>query len=116
MSQKNQSFDEVGQLRNLGIGFIIGGGILGGGSFILPLSWVAGGLTILGLGTWVVEWNQGRTVGIGLGIAMVGVILAIDITGEIGIGAFEIAAFAIVAGVIDYLLAPWYATVRESGE
>ena len=116
MVEEPQTIDEVAQLRYVGVGLVIGGAGLAGGSFLSAVPIVAGLLVAAGIAVWVYEWQQRETVGVGIGIAMCGVLLLIEAASEYNVEPLQLAAFAVGAGVLDYVLAPWYVAVRDKGE
>lgn len=108
--------DEVQQLRNLGIGLVFGGLVLATLSFAVgPIT--AGSVLLLGGAlVWLVEYRAESTVGIGLGIGVVGLLVYVETSLGVDLSVLEVALFAVVGGVADYLLAPAYTKIRESGE
>lgn len=112
----NQEIDEVEQLRRLGIGLVVGGITLGGLSFLTSTSVSGVGLLIAGIAVWGVEYQRDHTVGIGLGIGFTGVVLLLNVVGDIGFGDLTLATTLVGFGIVDYLLAPAYGKLRDTGE
>ncbi|WP_440769884.1 hypothetical protein [Natronorubrum sp. DTA28] len=115
-AEDEDEIDQVAQLRRLGIGLVVGGLLFGALSVVGPVAAVGGALLGLGIVVWYEEYTTQRTVGIGPGIGLVGLFGALNAPLSLGFGSLEIAAFAVVGGVADYLLAPAYERVRASGE
>lgn len=108
--------DEVAKLRKLGVGFVVGGLLFGALSFVGTVYAVGGTLIGLGLVVWYEAYRDDVTVGTGPGIALVGVVGILEAARTASVGPLEFAAFAVGAGVVDYLLAPAYGKVRDAGE
>lgn len=108
--------DQVKQLRRLGVGLVLGGIAFAGLSFVTSASVSGIGLLVVGLAAWGIEYRQDRTVGIGLGIAFTGVVLLINVVGDVGFGDLALAATLVGFGIADYLLAPAYAKLQDTGE
>ncbi|WP_440766059.1 hypothetical protein [Natronorubrum sp. DTA7] len=115
-AEDEDEIDQVAQLRRLGIGLVVGGLLFGTLSVVGPVAAVGGALLGLGIVVWYEEYTTQRTVGIGLGIGLVGLFGVLNAPLSFGFTPLEIAVFAVVSGIADYLLAPAYERVRASGE
>jgi len=61
-----REIDQVEQLRRLGVGLVLGGTAFAGLSFVTSTLVSGIGLLAVGLAVWGIEYQQDRTVGIGL--------------------------------------------------
>ncbi|RLM32928.1 hypothetical protein [Haloarcula sp. Atlit-120R] len=112
----SHEIDQVEQLRRLGIGLVVGGIAFGGLSFLTSTSVSGVGLFVVGLAVWGLEYQRDRTVGIGLGIGFTGVVLLLNVVGNIGFSELSLAATLVGVGIADYLLAPAYGKLQDTGE
>lgn len=111
-----REIDQVDQLRRLGVGLVLGGVAFAGLSFVTSTSVSGIGLLVVGLVVWGIEYRQDRTVGIGLGIGFTGVVILINVVGNIGFSELSLAATLVGVGIADYLLAPAYGKLQDTGE
>lgn len=108
--------DEGQQLRNLGIGLVLGGIVLAALSFVAGPVTAGSVLVVSGALVWLLEYRSELTVGIGVGIGVLGLLVYVESSLGLDLSLRELAIFAVVGGVLDYLLAPVYTNIRESGE
>ncbi|AEN07546.1 hypothetical protein Halar_0286 (plasmid) [halophilic archaeon DL31] len=111
-----REIDQVEQLRRLGVGLVLGGTAFAGLSFVTSTLVSGIGLLAVGLAVWGIEYQQDRTVGIGLGIGFTGVVVLINVVGDVGFGELSLAATLVGFGIADYLLAPAYGKLQNTGE
>lgn len=113
MSNVNE-IDQIAQLRRIGIGFIVGGLLFGGLSNAGSTTAVGSVLIGLGAVSWYGEYTTPRTVGIGPGIAAIGVVGALNVPLSLDHSPLVIAGIGIGCGVADLLLLPVYARLRDA--
>ncbi|EMA42413.1 hypothetical protein [Halobiforma nitratireducens] len=112
----NENIDHVEQLKLVGIGFVVAGLVIAPGSFVIGSTGIVGIVLGLGVLVWVIEYRRAATVGIGLGIAVSGGLALLPATGTWDISMLEFAVGSIGIGIVDYLLAPAYVKLQETGD
>lgn len=77
-----------------------------------------GGIILLGVGilVWLSEHRREVTVGIGLGIGLAGVIVLIEVGADTGFSELQLAGAIVAIGVADYVIAPAYGKIQDTGE
>lgn len=108
-------FDQVGQLRKLGIGLNVGGLGLGGLSVLLNALSAATALLLAGVLIWIYEYRTTQTVGVSVGVAVVGILVLIETAADTNLNLLELAVFAIIAGIADYVTAPFLGNLYDTG-
>lgn len=110
--------DAKRQLRLLGLGFVVAGGLtLGLSDAADPRGLLAALLGVLGVGALVLEWLQESTRGLSVGLLSGGVAIyawPLLRTGDVGYA--YLGGLMVAIGLVNVLLAPVGLYVRQLGE
>ena len=106
------------RLRRAGVGVVAGGIILAVLSVLVPFRPATGLLLVLAIGGGLVAHRRDRSLQLYVGIGAVGALGLLETLPGVGLGltALELAAVAVVLGVVDVVAGTVLGRFRSDGE
>lgn len=110
-------YESVRRLRLVGVGLVGGGLALGALSYVVPPVLLAGVVALVALVVHFEFSSEETVVDLGPAIGLVGVLLFVEATVDVGwFGALELAALVVAGGAFEVLFAPWLVRLAAAGE
>ena len=106
------------RLRRAGVGVVAGGLFLAVLAVVLPLQPAAGVIFGFAVGAGLIAYRRGRSPQLYVGIGAVGVLGLVESLPGVGVGlnALELAAIAVVLGIVDVVLGAVLGRFRSGPE
>ncbi len=113
-AESGEETTAVRRVQIVGVALVCGGIALAALSYIVPTILLAGGVLLVAV---IVHFEVApETPGIALGpaVGIIGVLLLVEATLELGFGARGVAALVVAGGVFEVLAAPWLVSAGKS--